>query len=213
MGEIELYHGEPRSTKTLRMVTQAVLEHYGEGRKIMGNIHFKHLPYTFVRVTDLIKMIENTVDGESYSLYLDEIQTEVDGRDFFSPKNKKFSHFIAECGKRDIKIRYESKFGSGAELRLRSITDMEIECRAIRDPANPDKKTNLLMGVYTVTKKKPFKRFTYPLTADILSFFYKFYDTRELFANRNEGGNNTAQSNQDKLRDIYSQLRQLETEV
>lgn len=210
MGEIDWYHGDPRSTKSLRMTMDAVLLHYGENRHILANYHIKKIPYTFVRVPDLIKMIEKTVDGESYALYLDEIQTEVDGRDFFSPKNKKFSHFIAECGKRDIKIRYESKFGSGAELRLRGITDTEIECRAIRDPTNPDKKTNLLMAIYTVTKKKPFRRFTYPLTVDILSFFYRFYDTRELFANRNETEHPQAETSSEKLQKVYAELKELE---
>lgn len=180
MGEIELYTGLPRSTKSLRMTMEAVFD-YCNGRHILANYHLKKIPYQFVRVPDLIKWIGKTIDRHAYSLYLDEIQTEADGRDFFSMKNKNFGDFIAQCGKRNVKIRYESKFGSGAELRLRTVTDTEIYCEAFRNENDPNQFTNLLYGVYTVTNRRTRFRHSYPLDVETLSFFYRFYNTMELF--------------------------------
>ena len=180
-GECEFYHGLPRSTKSLRMVMEAILEHFGEGRELIANFHFKKVPYRYVRVDDLIDWITETVDDREYTLCIDEIQNEADGRDFASWSNKDFSKFCAQCGKRNIRIKYASQFGGGAELRLRQITDRIIFCTALRDITDRNQFTNLIGGVYEVWDKfrrKPLA--LYPLDREVLSYFWKFYNTREL---------------------------------
>lgn len=179
MGNVEFYYGPPRSTKSLRMTMQAVIEHW-EGRKIYANYHFKGIPFTHMRLTDMIKKISSIPTDTPASLFIDEIQVEADARNSARETNKYFSYFIAQCGKRDIRIRYASQFIVGAETRLRQITDTIIRCEAIRNTRDLNQMTNLQYGLYTVYDKLIGRTYRYVLPVEVLSKFYKYYDTREL---------------------------------
>lgn len=174
MGNVTYYYGPPRSCKTIRMVMQAVSD-YCDGRQILSNIKSLKLPQRYVRLSHLIEMISKLPDNRKYSLFLQEIQTEADSRNAFREENKAFSYFVAQCGKRDIKINYDGQFVGGAELRLRQITDTITRCEAIRDTTG-----NLRGAMYYVFDKMTGKSWKYFVDAVTLSAFYDFYNTREI---------------------------------
>lgn len=174
MGNVTYNYGPPRSCKTIRMVMQLVSD-YCDGRALLTNIKSLKLPQRYVRLSHLIEMITTLPDDKKYTLALQEIQTEADSRNAFREENKAFSYFVAQCGKRDIKIIYDGQFVGGAELRLRQITDTIVRCEAIRNVRG-----DLMGAMYYVFDKMTGKSWKYFIDANTLSAFYEFYDTREI---------------------------------
>ena len=178
--------------KTLRAVNLAVKD-FCMGRKIYGNLHLKKIPYTFVEVEQLIDMVvTQNIDSSPKTLILDEIQTAFDGRSSFSKQNKALSLFVSQCRKRGFNIIYTSQFISGADIRMRALTDKLVRCIAHIDRSD--------VGLGTYQDPEPYK-FTY-LTIDpkdplarpkvktvkraVARCFYQFYNTLEVVRPREE---------------------------
>lgn len=184
MKAIFLY-GMTGSGKTIRAVMLAVKD-YLFGRQIYGNLHLKLIPYTYIEIPELIDMVLHAnIDNSPKTLILDEIHTAFDGRRSSSKQNVNLSHFVSQCRKRGFNIIYTSQFITGADPRMRVLTDKLVQCipsfnlndvglGSLESP-EPTKITYLSTNPQfpTSIKKKTVKR-------EALRQFYKFYDTYEI---------------------------------
>lgn len=99
------------------------------GRQIYGNLHLKLIPYTYIEIPELIEMvIHKNVDNTPKTLILDEIQTAFDGRRSSSQQNINLALFVSQCRKRGFNIIYTSQFITGADPRMRTLTDKLVRC-------------------------------------------------------------------------------------
>lgn len=156
------------------------------GRQIYGNLHLKLIPYTYIEIPDLIKMVlEHNIDNSPKTLILDEIQTAFDGRRSSSQQNINLALFVSQCRKRGFNIVYTSQFITGADPRMRTLTDKLVRCIptvnindvGLGDIENPEptKLTYLTTDPQNPTqvKRKTLKR-------DVFRHFYKYYNTYEI---------------------------------
>lgn len=176
---IDFLQGHLGSGKSLRMVMQAYLDYY-TGRILLANFHFKHLKYFYVRRSSLLEMLPQLNPDRSYTLFLDEAQVEVDGRNFWKEDNKEFSYFIAQVRKRNINVYYASQWKKGAETRIRELTDYWTRCKAIRNNLDANPKTNLLGFMYRKLSIEEDTVQRYFIPVKVAEFFYKYYDTKEV---------------------------------
>lgn len=129
------FWGKTGSGKTLGVVEQVVKD-YALGREIWSaGLDFFKIPYVKVDMIDLIRMVmfeeaEITTDTQK-TLVLDEIQTLFDGRRSSSRLNIDLSLFFSQARKRRFNIYYTSQYISGADPRLRQITDYLIRCEPL----------------------------------------------------------------------------------
>ena len=178
-------YGTTGSGKTIRAVMLAVKD-FIFGRQIYGNLHFKLIPYTYIEIPDLIDMVlHKNIDNNPKTLVLDEIQTAFDGRRSSSKQNINLSLFVSQCRKRGFNIIYTSQYITGADPRMRVLTDKLVQCIPSFNLNNvgygdlespePTKITYLSTNPQFPTKinKKTVRRET-------LRHFYKFYDTFEI---------------------------------
>lgn len=179
-------YGMTGSGKTLRAVSLALVG-FLLGRKIYGNLHLKKVPYTFIEIPELIDMvITNNIDNSPKTLILDEIQTAFDGRSSGSSQNKALAIFVSQCRKRNFDIIYTSQFITGADVRMRALTDKLTNCIATKsiqdvglgdiDNPEPTKLTYLTIdpkNPFSKVKKKVMKR-------DVFRLFYPYYNTYEV---------------------------------
>lgn len=156
------------------------------GREIYGNLHLKLIPYHHIEIPDLIEMvIKKEVDSNPKTLILDEIQTAFDGRRSSSQQNINLSIFVSQCRKRGFNIIYTSQFITGADPRMRLLTDKLVRCIAVKDIndvglgdiENPEPKKLIYISTDPQDPIK-FKRKT--LKRDTFRQFYKFYNTYEV---------------------------------
>ena len=156
------------------------------GRQIYGNLHFKLIPYTYIEIPDLIDMVlHKEIDNTPKTLILDEIHTAFDGRRSSSRQNINLSHFVSQCRKRGFNIIYTSQFITGADPRMRVLTDKLVQCIpsfnlndvGYGDLENPEPTKITYLSTHPQypdkIKKKTIKR-------DVLRHFYDFYNTYEI---------------------------------
>lgn len=156
------------------------------GRQIYGNLHLKLIPYTYIEIPDLIKMVvTDSIDNSPKTLILDEIQTAFDGRRSSSQQNINMSLFVSQCRKRGFNILYTSQFITGADPRMRTLTDKLVRCIptfninnvGLGDIENPEPTKITYLATDPMfplrVKKKVLKRET-------LRQFYKFYNTYQI---------------------------------
>ena len=179
MTAIKFYYGHLGSGKSLRMVMHAVEDYYS-GRIILANFDFNKIKYFKVRISQLLEMLPQLNPERSYSLFLDEVQTEADSRDFMKDKNKQFSYFIAQCRKRDINVHYASQWASGADKRLRDLTDYVVRCKAVRNAYDKNQFTNLIGCLYSEYDTQDGHSRKYFVSAEIARLFYTFYNTKQV---------------------------------
>jgi hypothetical protein len=186
----KFYWGETGSGKTLRAVKDLLID-YLLGRQIISNATLKLIPYTKLDLLDLIDMAmdsSNDIFNNQIpkTMFLDEIQTAFDGRRAMTKNNIDFSLFISQCRKRGINVIYTSQFISGADPRIRTLTDKLIRCVSIKDyndlglstdPQNPEP---IKFKYYIVNPKDPSRVIRKSWKRGIARVFYKFYDTYEV---------------------------------
>lgn len=179
-------YGMTGTGKTLRAVMLAVIDYY-LGRDIWGNLHLKNIPYRYIEILDLIDLVVNKkIDSRPKTLILDEIQTAFDGRRSSSNQNYIMSLFVSQCRKRGFNILYTSQFITGADPRMRTLTDKLTECFAKKsvediglgtfEEPEPTKLTYL-----TINPKNPFSKVKKKsLVREQFRPFYKYYNTHEI---------------------------------
>lgn len=128
------FTGQTGSGKTLGMIKRGVRD-FILGRKLYSNMKgIKNLPYYYVDLEDLILMVQNEEldlnDPTPKSLMLDEIHTMFDGRRSSSRENIDFSLFISQCRKRRFNVYYTSQWITGADPRIRTLTNEFVRCIA-----------------------------------------------------------------------------------
>lgn len=179
--------GRTGSGKTLRAVNFAIRD-FLLGRRIYGNLHLKLIPYTFIEIPDLIQFVINDeLDRTPKTLILDEIQTAFDGRRSGSQQNINLSIFVSQCRKLNFNIIYTSQFISGADPRMRTLTDKLVRCIpttnvndvGLGDIENPEPTK---LTYITTDPQNPVKFRTKTLKRDVFRTFYKFYNTYERVA-------------------------------
>lgn len=181
--------GSTGSGKTLRAVMLALVDCL-LGRQIYGNLHLKGIPYTYVEIPDLIDMVlHKKIDSSPKTLILDEIQTAFDGRRSGSNQNIALSLFVSQCRKRGFNIIYTSQFITGADSRMRTLTDKLTRCVAektindvgLGDIHNPEPTKLKYM---TIRLDNPNKVYTKTIPRAIARHFYQFYNTYEVIRPR-----------------------------
>lgn len=186
----KFYWGETGSGKTLRAVKDILVD-FLLGRQIISNATLKQIPYTKIELNDLIEMAfdkdSDIMNNQApKTMFLDEIQTAFDGRRAMSRNNIDFSLFISQCRKRGINVIYTSQYISGADPRIRTLTDKLIRCVSIKDyndlglsidPQNPEP---IKFRFYIVNPKDPATVIKKTWNRAIARVFYKFYDTYEV---------------------------------
>lgn len=183
----KFYWGKTGSGKTLK-TTIDVITDLGLGREIWGNMHFKGIPYNYVDLIDLVNMVvseeHDITTPTRKTLVLDEIKTLFDGRRSSTSQNQILSIFVSQCRKRGFNIIYNDQFISGADTRLRQLTDKLVRCIPIRNYSD--------IGLGTVDNPEPVA-FRY-ITLDLQSYkvttrkiprwiariFYPYYNTYEV---------------------------------
>jgi zonular occludens toxin Zot len=128
----KFFYGATGSGKTLNMVKEGVRDAM-LGRIIYSNMKgIKNMPYYYIDLEDLILMVQNEEldvnDETPKSLLLDEIHTMFDGRRSSSRANIDFSVFISQCRKRRFNVYYTSQWITGADNRIRTLTNELIRC-------------------------------------------------------------------------------------
>jgi hypothetical protein len=177
--------GKTGSGKTLRAVSKA-LKDFMFGRAIWGNMRFRLIPYHYVEIPELVQMVvRDDIDPSPKTLILDEIQTAFDGRRSGSQQNINLALFVSQCRKRGFNIIYTSQFITGADPRMRMLTDKLTRCIptfnlndvGLGDLENPEpiKLTYLTTDPQEplIVKKKTLKR-------EVFRQFYKHYNTLEI---------------------------------
>jgi len=173
------------SGKTLRAI-MLIIRDLLFGREIYGNLNLYHIPYVHVEIPQLIDMIvHDDIDPSPKTLVLDEIQTAFDGRRSGSKQNINMALFVSQCRKRGFNIIYTSQFITGADPRMRTLTDKLVQCIptfnindvGYGDMENPEPTKITYLSVDPrfplKVKKKTIKRATF-------RHFYKFYDTYQI---------------------------------
>lgn len=184
--------GTTGSGKTLRAVQLAVTA-FLLGRQIWGNIHLKHIPYTYYDIPELIDIVTHkNVSSTPKTMIMDEIQTAFDGRSSGSAQNRALSLFVSQCRKRGFDIIYTSQYITGADSRLRVLTDKLVRCEAIVD------RNDFGLGTFqdpepvkfiykTVDPKDPLSRVKKKtIYRDTARFFHQFYNTYEVVRPQSE---------------------------
>jgi len=177
--------GKTGSGKTIGAVRRALTD-FCFGRKIYGNLHLKRIPYTFIEIPDLIDLvITKKIDSSPKTLILDEIQTAFDGRRASSNQNWLLSMFVSQCRKRNFNIIYTSQFITGADPRMRALTDKLVRCipvHNLNDVGYGDVETPepTKIKYITVDPQDPVKFKTKTIKREVLRIFYQFYDTYEV---------------------------------
>ena len=191
----KFYWGETGSGKTLGMIKDGIKD-FILGRILYSNMQeIKNIPYYYVDLEDLLDMVINdkldVMNSASKTLLLDEIHTMFDGRRSGSRENIDFSQFIAQCRKRRFNVYYTSQYISGADLRIRVLTNELIYCiphlnpkdLGLGDYSTPEptifeyrisylRKRHKITGLPRIKIKKIPRQFMRP--------FYKFYNTFEI---------------------------------
>lgn len=177
--------GKTGSGKTLRAVMFAVKD-FMFGRQIYGNMTFKVIPYHYVEIPDLVRMvIKDDIDPSPKTLILDEIQTAFDGRRSGSKQNINLALFVSQCRKRGFNIIYTSQFITGADPRMRTLTDKLTRCIptfnindvGLGDLENPEP---VKLTYLTTDPTNPLKLKKKTLKRNVFRNFYKFYNTYEI---------------------------------
>lgn len=190
----KFFWGETGSGKTAGVIKE-VIKDFILGRTIYANMQkIKHIPYYYVDLEDLILMVQNDEldvnDNIPKTLVLDEIHTLFDGRRSQKRENIDFSMFISQCRKRRFNVYYTSQWISGADVRIRTLTNELIRCIPHFDPRDYG------MGDYSTPEPIKFEYRTaylqrimpnglpkikvtkYPRA--FMRLFYRFYDTFEI---------------------------------
>lgn len=191
----KFFTGQTGSGKTLGMIKEGVRdfilgrELYSSMKKITG------IPYYYVDLEDLILMVQNEEldvnNDRPKTLLLDEIHTMFDGRRSSSRENIDFSLFISQCRKRRFNVYYTSQWITGADPRIRTLTNQFIRCFAHYDVND--------VGLGTLDEPEPIA--LTQITSNVIDMqenpnnykrrkknflrwrnrpFYKFYDTFEV---------------------------------
>lgn len=181
--------GDTGSGKSLKAVYYVLLD-FLFGREIWSNATLNNIPYVKIDLLDLISMAQDrtfdVMDNKPKTFFLDEIQTVFDGRRAMTKNNIDFSLFISQCRKRGINVVYTSQYISGADPRIRVLTDNLIMCKSVldyndlgysTDPQNPEP---IAFKYITFNPKDPKKITKRRWSRDIARCFYKFYDTYEV---------------------------------
>lgn len=189
----KFFYGVTGSYKTLSMIKEGVKD-FILGRTIFSNMRsIKNIPYYYVDLADLILMVQDDKldvnDKRPKTLLLDEIHTMFDGRRSQSRDNIDFSLFVSQCRKRRFNVYYTSQWISGADIRIRTLTNELVRCIAhidvndfgLGDASTPEpirlekrtiKISDLQAGLNKVRTKYESRWRLRP--------FYKFYDTYEV---------------------------------
>ena len=187
------FYGATGSGKTFSMIKEGVKD-FILGRVIYSNMKsIRNIPYYYVDLENLLLMVQNEeldiADTRPKTLLLDEIHTMFDGRRSQSRDNIDFSLFVSQCRKRRFNVFYTSQWISGADIRIRTITQELVRCIAwinpndvgLGDLSTPEpiriekrsiKIEDLQAGIQKMkVKYEPRWR---------MRPFYKFYDTYEV---------------------------------
>jgi len=191
----KFFSGQTGTGKTHGMIKEGVKD-YILGRILFSNMQsIKNIPYYYVDLEDLILMVQDEqldlVDNRPKTLMLDEIHTMFDGRRSASRENIDFSIFISQCRKRRFNVYYTSQWITGADSRIRTLTNELIRCFAhysLKD-----------VGLGTLSEPEPIA--LEQITSNVIDMqenpnsykrrrkifprwrnrpFYKFYDTFEV---------------------------------
>ena len=127
----KFFWGKTGSGKTLGVVKEAIRD-FVTGRELWANMRFQNVPYYEIDMVDLIDAVisesSDMINEKPKTLILDEISTLFDGRRAGSNMNTTLSMFFAQCRKRRFNVYYTSQWISGADVRLRVLTDELIRC-------------------------------------------------------------------------------------
>ena len=143
--------GQTGTGKTHGIIRIAVKEHI-LGRTIYANMDgIKLIPYYKVDLEELILMVQNEEldvnDPTPKTLLLDEIHTMFDGRRSSSRENIDFAMFVSQCRKRHFNVYYTSQWITGADPRIRTLTNEFVRCFAHYDKND--------VGLGTVDEPEP----------------------------------------------------------
>ena len=152
---ISTYMGKARSGKTLSMVASGyntlleILTYIEDNKnsknkfikdrvnmfkkfRVWSNLNLNRNifgDYRHIDFNTLIEMYEKKEPIEYVILLIDDIFKNVDSRNIMNKKNKVFSYFITEIGKKKNILKYVSHFQSMVEIRLRNFTETFIYCQ------------------------------------------------------------------------------------
>jgi hypothetical protein len=191
----KFFTGQTGSGKTLGMVKEGVKD-FILGRTLFATMKkIQNIPYYYVDLEDLILMVQNeeldVVDDRPKTLMLDEIHTMFDGRRSSSRENIDFSLFVSQCRKRRFNVYYTSQWITGADTRIRTLTNEFVRCFAHHsindvglgtlDEPEPIALTQVSSSVLDM-QENPYnyrrRKKTFPRWRN--RPFYKFYDTYEV---------------------------------
>src|SRR6056297_3378714 len=125
------YLGTRGRGKTLSCVREAY-EHQQNGYSIYSNIKLnkKILPdYTLIDGKMLIDWVKGEKQFKKAFFILDEVHVYIDSRMGMSKKNVTISYFVLQTRKRDVRIGYTTQFFNQVDKRLRSPTEVLIQCQ------------------------------------------------------------------------------------
>jgi len=100
--------------------------------KLMSNLNLNKKifgDYTQMSAESLLEMYKEKKEIKHYLILMDDLFKTLDNRDFLKEKNKIFSYFITEIGKKENILLYVSHFENMVELRLRNFTEKFIYCQ------------------------------------------------------------------------------------
>ena len=191
----KFFTGQTGSGKTLGMIKEGVKD-FILGRTLFATMKkIQNIQYYYVDLEDLILMVQNEeidlIDERPKTLMLDEIHTMFDGRRSSSRENIDFSVFISQCRKRRFNVYYTSQWITGADTRIRTLTNQFVRCYAHHnindvglgtlDEPEPIALTQVSSNVLEM-QENPYnynrRKKTFPRWRN--RPFYKFYDTYEV---------------------------------
>lgn len=176
------YWGKTGSGKTLHAVFDALVDYINpvKPRQIYTNMQSLKIPCVKLDLIDLVTAVssENNdiIDNSPKTLLLDEIQTLMDGRRAMTKLNIDLSLFISQCRKRGFNIIYTSQYISGADPRLRQLTDKLVRCVSMHRNSEEKPYAFKYFIIDVLTGQMKVKTWNGKL-ADI---FGRYYDTYEV---------------------------------
>ena len=168
MPPIAGFFGLQGSGKTMLMTRYALHDYYEKGLDIYSNYHLKHIEYTPIVTLEDINKIKNGV------FLADELWLWLFSRTSMTKMNQELMKIVMLNRKRNVAIYYTAQLKRSIDVMLREVTTIWVYPQIIRCE---DKNGNPVKGLqYYITDGRIVKDY---LLKKPLSFYGRFYDTRE----------------------------------
>lgn len=172
------FFGNVRQGKTLSAVLE-LYRYYKGGYKIYSNTGLS-FPHEMLNLDYILDIVEQDLDIPDNSVFfIDEITVWLDSRVSGSKRNRVISYFLLQTGKMGentdygLILLYTAQFTHLIDKRLRSVTDIAIECEKIILKDN----TKIIKQSRYIYKGN--KSFSYIKVIRNMELVYPLYNTRK----------------------------------